>query len=110
MMNRRTLGVNFEAGIAEILLWVPQAEQVSIRPDTGNDLLLEQKTRGYWQMRTGELRPGMNSHVVIDGETWPDIHSLYQPDGVHGASSAFDVSGMKWTDQRAGTISRYNTT
>jgi len=108
MTNRRTLGVNFEAGVAEILLWVPQAKQVSIRPDTGNDLLLEQKKRGYWQMRTGELRPGMNYQVVIDGETWPDIHSLYQPDGVHGASSAFDVSGMKWTDQRWDNIPLQN--
>lgn len=99
-LSKRNIGVNSNAGgIAEILLWLPKAKEVAIRPEKYKDLMLHSKPHGYWELATDALLPGMTYNIIIDGEAWPDIYSLHQPGGVHGRSVAVDLAAMKWTDQ-----------
>ncbi|MDR6944069.1 malto-oligosyltrehalose trehalohydrolase [Mucilaginibacter pocheonensis] len=97
---KRTLGVNFNAsGHAEIFLWVPKAGNVAIRIERGEDIPLSKKARGYWHTVTDQLQPGMLYRVVIDGQSFPDIYSLSQPSGVHGASMTIKLNDHRWTDE-----------
>lgn len=100
IVHKRTLGTNFNGtGEAEVLLWIPNATQVSIRTGNGHELPLTRKMRGYWELLTNNiLKPGVDYHIVIDGKACPDIYSLHQPYGVHGASRAVDVHNIRWTD------------
>ncbi len=97
---KRTIGVNFnEDSLAEIVLWAPLAEKVEIKFD-GKILPLHKAERGYWQLTTTELKPGMRYGFAIDGNApLPDPASVYQPDGVHGQSAAEQLHSFKWTDE-----------
>lgn len=100
-INKRTIGVNFnEQGTAEILVWAPLAEQVELTllRDT-EKLPLHKEEYGYWRLQTNTLKEGDRYEFILDGETeLPDPASLSQPDGVHGASAAFDTKPFAWTD------------
>jgi maltooligosyltrehalose trehalohydrolase len=98
VIERRTLGVNFNTeGTAELLYWVPEANSVAIRFNQ-RELPLFNKERGYWALTTNDLQPGMTYQLIIDGQALPDICSLSQPDGVHGASLAITLNEIQWTD------------
>jgi maltooligosyltrehalose trehalohydrolase len=98
-IDRRTLGVNYEAGRAEICVWAPDCAAVSLELAGGEALLLSRQPFGYWQLSTDELQPGMNYRFLLDEQPVPDITSLSQPDGVHGYSCAYDLRAQQWHDQ-----------
>jgi maltooligosyltrehalose trehalohydrolase len=97
---KRKTGLNFnEAGVAEIRFWAPEAENVALKT-TAYTVPLEKKDFGYWELESGDLRPGSRYNFLINGELLiPDPASLSQPDGVHGASEAIDLDTFVWTDQ-----------
>jgi maltooligosyltrehalose trehalohydrolase len=100
MNERRQIGVNFdEQELAAIRLWAPQARNVSLRL-TGKktDLQLKKAAYGYWELHSGQLKPGDTYQFVWDDKELPDPASLAQPEGVHGPSQAIDLSSFEWTD------------
>lgn len=98
--ERRTLGVNFRSGIAEILVWAPNRQNIALQIMGGQTLTMARQQFGYWMTVTDQLKPGMNYRFIADGEQLPDMASLYQPEGVHGPSQAFDVALFNWTDEQ----------
>lgn len=98
-IDRRTLGVNFEAGHAEIYVWAPHCAAVSLELAGGAALPLSRQPFGYWQLTTEKLQPGMDYRFLLDEQPVPDITSLWQPDGVHGYSRAYDLQAYPWLDQ-----------
>ena len=100
MIEHRSFGVNFnEPGVASIRLWAPHAKQVALRlADRKADLPLEKAAYGYWELITGQLKPGDKYQFVLDDKTLPDPASLSQPEGVHGPSKVIDLKDFNWYD------------
>ncbi len=100
--DRRTLGVTFPAdNQANVLVWAPLIDQVSIKVYGQPDVLpLDQQDMGYWALTTDRIHPGDQYRFVLNGQyERPDPASLYQPQGVHGPSEAVDTARFPWTDQ-----------
>ncbi|HEU4901861.1 MAG TPA: malto-oligosyltrehalose trehalohydrolase, partial [Flavisolibacter sp.] len=94
----RTIGLNFKEGKAMITVWAPLAQKVTVVTD-GVSVALEKKAYGYWQATTGSLPEGTRYKIAVDDkQPLPDPASLSQPDGVHGASEAFDVTAFPWIE------------
>ncbi|MFE7065704.1 malto-oligosyltrehalose trehalohydrolase [Microbacterium sp. NPDC057658] len=87
-----------------ISVWAPKARRVRVRRLDAAGTTVEEReltatAEGHW---TADL-------VLADGERYgfllddgddlrPDPRSRRQPDGVHGASAAFDPAAFAWTD------------
>ncbi|PJJ84511.1 malto-oligosyltrehalose trehalohydrolase [Mucilaginibacter auburnensis] len=97
---KRTIGVNFNKDhLARIELWAPFAKEVEVSFDN-KTFALNKADRGYWELTTAKLKPGMRYGFAIDGKApLPDPASLFQPDSVHGQSAATPLHNFKWTDQ-----------
>jgi maltooligosyltrehalose trehalohydrolase len=97
-ISRRNIGVNFiDTGEAEIVIWSPLAKSVDVFADEKKISLSSDV--GYWKAVTREILPGTKYRISVDGQKpLPDPASLSQPDGVHGASAAFDLNKFRWTD------------
>jgi maltooligosyltrehalose trehalohydrolase len=77
-------------------IWAPLAKSVSLRTDTG-DQLLESRGDGHWV--GPDLEHGVDYSIVLDeGDAVPDPRSRRQPAGVHDASRAFDPASFDWSD------------
>jgi len=105
-LRKRNIGLNFnENGDAEIRLWAPLAEEVSIlRSDRKVVLDLHDEGFGYWFLKTDQIKPleqySFSIKTLADGKTIEraDPAALFQTEGPHGLSTAFDVSAFPWTD------------
>lgn len=100
-INKRSLGVNFNAdGKAEVLLWAPQAGTAAVvLPKSTAKIPLRKDNSGHWHTTTDTITKEDLYFFQIDNKIIPDPASLSQPGGVHGSSSAFDISGFPWTDK-----------
>lgn len=99
---KRLIGVNFNSdGLANVLVWAPFARSVNlILKESDAALSLQPADKGYWTLNTMELKPGMDYGFSTDGQApLPDPASLFQPNGVHGLSTAIDIGQFAWTDQ-----------
>lgn len=98
---KRNIGINFkEDQTAEIRFWAPEAQQAALKM-ADQTLPLEKKDFGYWELSTKAVRPGSAYQFLINGKNLvPDPASLSQPEGVHGASEAYDLQKFVWTDQQ----------
>lgn len=98
-VSQRTIGVNFNKdGNATISVWAPLAQEVSL---VTNDIkiALKKNELGYWQAVTDKLKEGSLYKIKVDDkQPFPDPASLSQPDGVHGSSEAFGLSGYSWNE------------
>ncbi|RYY21221.1 MAG: malto-oligosyltrehalose trehalohydrolase, partial [Sphingobacteriaceae bacterium] len=99
-LQKRTVGVNFYADLAEVKIWAPQAKSVTLLLVKNNEkYLLKEASFGYWELQTHDLKPGDLYHFILDGEKeLPDPASVSQPDGVHSASQALNLQ-FDWTDE-----------
>ncbi len=95
-MRQRNIGVNFRNRLAEVVVWAPDAERVTLVLDSG-EIKMVREEFGYWRLLTPELKPGMSYQFGLGGKSFPDIASLVQPD-VHGASVALDLDDYDWQD------------
>jgi maltooligosyltrehalose trehalohydrolase len=97
--KRRIIGLNFLAGgISEFSLWSPYAENVRLLSKCRH-FQAEKDEMGYWRLSTDSISPGDQYQVEINTNTLlPDPASLYQREGVHGPSGAFDLNSFSWTD------------
>lgn len=94
-------GVRFNAaGEANVIVWAPEASKMHIVFGKSRQKLpLNPDAYGYWVLQTHELNSGEPYWFVIDdGDPLPDPATLFQADGVHGGSTAFDVSRFEWAD------------
>ncbi|WP_334148564.1 malto-oligosyltrehalose trehalohydrolase [Microbacterium sp.] len=92
-----------------IEVWAPRAERVRIRrlSDAGATVEDRELTRspahpdgdGWWHAEI-DLADGERYGFLLDDsdDVRPDPRSTRQPDGVHGASAAFDASAHDWSD------------
>lgn len=104
-VRRRTLGINFtKQGEAEVRVWAPLLEGVSIRIADKDTLPLEKEDYGFWKATTSKIKPGDLYKVILKGEgeekERPDPASLSQPQGPHGHSQAIRLEEFLWKDQQ----------
>jgi len=78
-------------GTAELRVWAPACERVSVRAD--GEVALERDGECWVGRFTGA-----DYVLVVDGVAWPDPCSRWQPDGVSGASRVLDTSAFEWSD------------
>jgi maltooligosyltrehalose trehalohydrolase len=82
------------AGTTEFCVWAPAAGDVAVR-FRGRDWPLAPEEDGVWWGVFGAAEPGDDYLFVLDGEAWPDPHSRWQPDGVHGPSRVLDTAAFE---------------
>lgn len=100
-LNHRSVGLNFLAGgISEFSLWAPLAEEIRFLLNDTEYIPVEKDSRGYWHFTSERIRPGDLYQIVVKGDKMlPDPASLFQPEGVHGHSCAFDLNSFRWDDE-----------
>jgi maltooligosyltrehalose trehalohydrolase len=76
----------------EVCVWAPTAGSVAVR---SNEETALERDGEYW---TGAFS-GENYRFVVDGSTWPDPCSRWQPEGVNGFSRVLDTGAFEWTDE-----------
>ena len=98
--DRRNIGVNFISDKeAAIRIWSPLTKKIELSIIGGKSFKLDKADKGYWEITTGKIKPADRYVFKIDDKEYPDITSLSQPDGVHEASEAIDLSAFLWSDQ-----------
>ena len=101
-VTKRSIGINFSEGKATINVWAPLAEKVAV---VVNDetIPLEKSQYGYWQTTTDKIKEATKYKIQIDNKNpLPDPTSVSQPEGVHNASEAIDVTERASRHWRAG--------
>jgi len=96
-------GVKFnQEGIAEITLWAPSAQKTElVLLKTDRKIALQRAERGYWYLKTEELKENDNYKFLLDSKFLrPDPASRFQPEGVYGPSAAVNLEDFKWTDKK----------
>ncbi len=79
-------------------VWAPSARRVGALVD-GERVELATTGDGWWTA-TVTLSHGSDYGFLLDDDTTPlpDPRSRWQPEGVHGASRAYDHDRFEWTD------------
>lgn len=97
-VDRRTIGVNFRGGRADVLVWAPMAKDLYLLICGGRSFKMQKEGRGYWSLSTPDLQAGMDYKFELHDGTgkiaYPNPASLSQPDGVHGPSRAVDLKSF----------------
>ncbi|MCF2506204.1 malto-oligosyltrehalose trehalohydrolase [Dyadobacter sp. CY107] len=94
-------GVRFdEFGKANAVVWAPELDEVALLlVESEKQLPLKKGQLGYWSVQTEELKPGDIYRFVVNDKLLPDPASIWQPQGVHGPSAAYDLRNFQWTDK-----------
>lgn len=82
-------------------VWAPAAQTVKL--ELGGALhAMRRDDRGWWSVEQPAVSGRTRYRFVIDdGEPTPDPRSRWQPDGVHGASCAWDTGGFAQRERSA---------
>jgi maltooligosyltrehalose trehalohydrolase len=67
VMRQRNIGVNFRNRLAEVVIWAPNAERVTLVLEQ-SEIEMVREDMGYWRLLTPELKPGMSYHIGLDGK------------------------------------------
>ena len=80
-------------------VWAPAARSVAALVDRATVPLVSGEG-GWWRADAPSAVHGTDYAFVLDGDTTPlpDPRSLWQPDGVHGASRVYDQDRFDWSD------------
>src|SRR6185437_9721765 len=71
-------------GSTEFRVWAPRAGGISLRV-AGRDVALEEVGYGVYEAVV-PARPGDDYWYAVDGHTFPDPASRWQPEGIRGPS------------------------
>lgn len=89
-------GIQFLNNTAHVKLWAPNGSKVSLISGEKN-ISLQKMDRGYWSIITKEITPYSRYQFAMDDQPpLPDPASRSQPNGVHDASEALDLSAYTW--------------
>ena len=102
-LGQRVLGARpTGTGAATFRVWAPNAREVSVRFGAA-DHPLAAAADGTWEVEL-DAGHGDDYRIVLDGQAWPDPHSLWQPAGVGGPSRVLDISSLEVTPGPALTL------
>src|SRR5436190_2009059 len=83
-------------------VWAPRARRVSlvlIDGEARREIAMSEEGRGYHRHVEAGVSPGRRyAYRLDDGPERPDPCSLWQPEGVHGASAVVLPEQFTWTD------------
>lgn len=100
-IDQRSIGIRFRDKKAEISVWAPLIDNLSLKKTDDSTINLTKDKFGYWKATTDKLKPGDKYKFTINGKKErPDPASLFQPEGVHGPSEAVDLNKHKWKDDQ----------
>jgi maltooligosyltrehalose trehalohydrolase len=92
------LGATIVPGGVHFAVWAPKADRIDVEIDGAHHSL----TRGEVGVHAGIVSGagvGTRYRFRVDGgDTFPDMRSRFQPDGVHGPSEVIDLATFAWTD------------
>ncbi len=88
---RRLGAVPCGDGAADLCVWAPHAQAVSVR--SGEEVALDREGECWVGTFSGD-----DYRLVVDGEARPDPCSRWQPDGVAGPSRLLDSGAFQWSD------------
>ena len=97
---KRNVGVQFYADEAEVIVWAPNTDNVTLVIDgAATPVPMHDAGYGYWKINTAQLKKGDQYKFQFDGgKPFPDPASISQPEGVHKSSEAIDITSYPWTD------------
>ncbi|SHK84198.1 maltooligosyl trehalose hydrolase [Pseudonocardia thermophila] len=80
-------------------MWAPAREKVQVLVD-GTAYPMRRDGAGWWHASVADAGPGSAYAFLLDDEPdpLPDPRSLWQPNGVHGASRVYDQNAHLWAD------------
>jgi maltooligosyltrehalose trehalohydrolase len=81
-------------GRTEFRVWAPRAESISLRIGGDREVTLDDAGYGVREVVT-EARAGEDYVYVLDGETYPDPTSRWQPEGIRGPSRVTEVPPLQ---------------
>lgn len=94
------VGAWYDNGLTEFIVWAPLRETAQLVLSTPEETIhpMQKDDTGYWRT-TLPVHPGTRYGFRLDEkETFPDVASLGQPDGVHALSEVVDRNGWLWED------------
>jgi maltooligosyltrehalose trehalohydrolase len=77
-------------GTTEFRVWAPRAESISLRLGRDREVALDDAGYGVREVVT-DAQAGEDYVYVLDGETYPDPASRWQPEGIRGPSRIVDL-------------------
>src|ERR1700679_2951415 len=84
----------------EFRIWGPRAKRVQLQYQDRTCAMQGPDERGWWRLKVESAKCGMDYAFLIDDDPtpYPDPRSLWQAQGVHGASRLYDQGAFVWTD------------
>ncbi len=100
-MEERLIGLTFkDHKISVLRVWAPLADQVKLLLLRDNSVYdLKKEENGYWSKQFNHILPNHLYKIIIDGNAYPDPASIHQPQGVHEASQALNLTSFNWKDE-----------
>jgi maltooligosyltrehalose trehalohydrolase len=98
---RRPGATVLEDGRVFFGVWAPRRKDVAVvlLGANGRTKALAPDGTGYFETVLSDVVPGTRYKFLLDGSgEFPDPASLFQPEGVHGASEVFDPADYLWRD------------
>jgi len=95
---RPTLGASVDSGGVTFRVWAPKPGSVSLvlYGDNGETIHPMQHDGDYWIARVDGISAGQRYRFQVDGGSFPDPCSRFQPEGVHGPSVVVDPAAFRW--------------
>jgi maltooligosyltrehalose trehalohydrolase len=84
----------------EFRVWAPRVEKIAVRIGKTDYPMRTLGDRGWWSAQVKEAGPGTDYAFLLndDPKPYPDPRSMWQPQGVHGASRIYATGQFTWSD------------
>jgi maltooligosyltrehalose trehalohydrolase len=79
-------------------LWAPRAHDVALVVEDDGAIPMLGEADGWFSVTTHRADAGSRYRYEVDGQSYPDPASRYQPRGVHGPSEVIDPGAYPWRD------------
>ena len=86
----------------EFRVWAPRANEVAVKTVDQVVAMGGPSPTGWWKVKLEKAGSGTEYGFLLNGEDtmYPDPRSLWQPNGVHGASRVYDHHCFQWKDEK----------
>ncbi|MBV8491931.1 MAG: malto-oligosyltrehalose trehalohydrolase [Alphaproteobacteria bacterium] len=79
-------------------LWAPRAHDAGLVLEDAGTISMRAEADGWFCVATNHADAGSRYRYEVDGQSYPDPASRYQPTGVHGPSEVIDPGAYRWRD------------